>query len=88
MKKRIEDIIPGTSRAIKKGRRVQFTVPAGHRTLLYVAKGEILVNGETIPACHLIIFEEANEEIIIAATTASQILFLSPPPADSLVTTF
>ncbi|HTI10281.1 MAG TPA: pirin family protein [Puia sp.] len=70
---------------IEKGRRVQLTATPGYWTLLYVIKGDITVNGETVPAFHLIVFEKDNEEIVVSAGSDSQILFLSAEPIDEPV---
>ncbi|MES1160933.1 MAG: pirin-like C-terminal cupin domain-containing protein, partial [Bacteroidota bacterium] len=70
---------------IEKGRRVQLTATPGYWTLLYVVKGDINVNGESVPAYHLIVFEKDNEEIILSAGSDSQILFLSAEPIDEPV---
>jgi redox-sensitive bicupin YhaK (pirin superfamily) len=70
---------------IEKGRRVQFTAIPGYWTLLYVVKGTLSVNGETVSPYHLIVFEKDNEEIILAATEETQILFLSAAPIDEPV---
>lgn len=50
---------------IKKGTRVQFTATPGYWTLLYVIKGSISVNCETVNQYNLIVFEKGNDEIII-----------------------
>jgi len=65
---------------IEKGRRVQLTATPGYWTLLYVIKGDITVHGETVPACHLLVFEKDNEEIILSAGSDAQVLFLSAEP--------
>jgi quercetin 2,3-dioxygenase len=52
---------------IKKGTRVQFTATPGYWTLLYVIKGAISVNCETVNQYNLIVFEKDNDEIIITA---------------------
>jgi redox-sensitive bicupin YhaK (pirin superfamily) len=62
---------------IEKGQRVQFTATLGYRTLLYVTKGEVTVNGEPVSQYHLIVFEKGNDEIILAAGENAQILYLS-----------
>jgi redox-sensitive bicupin YhaK (pirin superfamily) len=67
---------------IEKGRRVQLTATPGYRTLLYVANGEVMINGETISRYHLVVFEKDNDEIILAACENAQIVYLSVAPTD------
>ncbi|HEX9509586.1 MAG TPA: pirin family protein [Puia sp.] len=70
---------------IEKGKRIQLTATPGYWTLLYIAKGSMTVNGETVPSYHLVIFEKANEEIILSAVEDAQILLLSAAPIDEPV---
>jgi hypothetical protein len=53
--------------------------------LLYVIKGAITVNCETVPLYNLIVFEKENQEIIITAEEDTQVLFLSAEPIDEPV---
>src|SRR6187397_1121058 len=70
---------------INKGKRVQLTATPGYWTLLYVIKGKICVNQESVLAKHLIVFEKENDEIIIIAEENTQLLFLSAEPIDEPV---
>lgn len=70
---------------IEKGKRVQFTAIPGYWTLLYVAKGAVTINAETIDIHNLVVFEKGNEEIIITAEQDAQILILSALPIDEPV---
>ena len=70
---------------IDKGKRVQLTATPGYWTLLYVIKGKICVNQESVLAQHLIVFEKENDEIIIIAEEDTQLLFLSAEPIDEPV---
>lgn len=70
---------------IEKGRRIQLTATPGYWTLLYVVKGIITVNGETVPAFNLVVFEKDNEEIILTAEEDAQVLYLSAEPIDEPV---
>ena len=70
---------------IEKGKRVQFTATPGYWTLLYVVHGRINVNMETINEHNLIVFEKQNDEIIVCAEEAAQLLFLSAAPIDEPV---
>jgi redox-sensitive bicupin YhaK (pirin superfamily) len=65
---------------IQKGKRVQFTATPGYWTLLYVIKGALNINCETVSLYNLIVFERENEEIIITAEDDSEVLFLSAEP--------
>lgn len=71
--------------SIQKGKRVQFTATPGYWTLLYLIKGTISVNCETVDPYHLIVFEKENDEIIITAEEDTQLLFLSAQPIDEPV---
>ncbi|OOQ59984.1 hypothetical protein BC343_27735 [Mucilaginibacter pedocola] len=70
---------------IGMGKTVQFNATAGYWTLLYIAKGSISINQETIPQYNLIVFEKDNEEIILTAEDDTQILFLSAEPIEEPV---
>lgn len=70
---------------VEKGRRVQLTATPGYWTLLYVAKGIVTINGETVSQYHLVVFEKENDEIILAANENAQILYLSAAPIDEPV---
>lgn len=67
---------------IEKGRRVQFTASPGYWTLLYVPRGCINVNHDSIGEHNLIVFEKEHEEILVCAEEETQILFLSADPID------
>ncbi|MEX6689669.1 pirin family protein [Danxiaibacter flavus] len=70
---------------INKGRRVQLNATQGYWTLLYIAKGTLNVNQETIQEHNLVIFEKENDEIIVCAEEDAVILFLSAQPIDEPV---
>jgi redox-sensitive bicupin YhaK (pirin superfamily) len=70
---------------IKQGKRVQFTAMPGYWTLLYIAKGALCVNQETINQYQLIVFEKENDEIIVTAEEDTQLLFLSAEPVNEAV---
>jgi redox-sensitive bicupin YhaK (pirin superfamily) len=70
---------------IEKGKRVQFTATPGYWTLLYVAKGSININLDTVNRYNLVVFEKENEEIFVCAEEDSQLLFLSAEPLDEPV---
>jgi hypothetical protein len=70
---------------IEKGKRVQFSATPGYWSLLYVVHGRINVNMETVDEHHLIVFEKDNDEIIVCAEEAAQLLFLSAQTIDEPV---
>jgi redox-sensitive bicupin YhaK (pirin superfamily) len=70
---------------ISKQSRLQFTATPGYWTLLYVIKGKVCVNQETIDPYHLVVFEKENDEIIVIAEDEAQVLFLSAEPIDEPV---
>ncbi len=70
---------------IGKCRQVQFTANPGYWTLIYVAGGSISINQESVGKYHLVVFEKANDEILITAEEDSRILFLSAEPLDEPV---
>jgi redox-sensitive bicupin YhaK (pirin superfamily) len=65
---------------IRQGKRVQFTATPGYWTLLYIANGKACINQESVDKYCLVIFEKANDEIILTAEEDTQILFLSAEP--------
>ena len=70
---------------INQGKRVQLSATPGYWTLLYVIKGRICVNQESVQPYHLIVFEKENDEIIVIAEEDAQVLFLSAEPIDEPV---
>ena len=70
---------------ISQGTRVQLNATPGYWTLIYVVKGRINVNMDTVDHYNLIVFEKENDEIIICAEEDAQILFLSAEPIDEPV---
>ena len=70
---------------ISRGRRLQLNATPGYWTLLYVVKGRINVNMESVNQYNLIVFEKENDEIIVCAEEDVQLLFLSAEPIDEPV---
>jgi len=70
---------------VRAGRRVQLSAIPGYWTLLYVIKGSLCVNAETISERHLVVFEKENDELIITAKEDTQLLFLSAQPIEEPV---
>ena len=67
---------------VEQGKQVQFMATPGYWTLLYVIKGTVSVNQETVQQYNLVVFEKDNEEIILTAEKDAQILYLSAEPID------
>ncbi|MES2061961.1 MAG: pirin family protein [Bacteroidota bacterium] len=70
---------------ITQGKQVQLMATPGYWTLLYIAKGSVTVNQETVGQYNLVVFEKDNEEIILTAEEDAQILFLSAEPIEEPV---
>lgn len=70
---------------IVQGKQVQLMATPGYWTLLYIAKGSVNVNQETVGKYNLVVFEQGNEEIILTAEEDTQILFLSAEPINEPV---
>ena len=70
---------------IQKGSRVFFPATPGYWTLLYITKGRLCVNQESIDAHNLIVFEKDNDEIMVCAEDDTQLLFLSAEPIEEPV---
>lgn len=66
--------------SISQGKRVQFTTTPDYWTLIYVIKGRVCINQESIASYNLVVFEQTGEEIILTAEEDAQILFLSAEP--------
>ncbi|MBD1386828.1 pirin family protein [Mucilaginibacter rigui] len=70
---------------IAQGKQVQLMATPGYWTLLYIAKGSVTINQETVSQYNLIVFEKDNEEIILTAEEDALILFLSAEPIEEPV---
>ena len=60
---------------LKSGGVLETKVPLDHNILCYIIKGEIKINGEIIPALHLIEFNNDQEELRLEALSESTVLF-------------
>lgn len=67
---------------VENGKTLQLSTTPGYWTLIYVIKGSICINQESIAQHNLIVFEKDNEEVILIAETDTQILLLSAEPID------
>lgn len=70
---------------IARGRQVQLTATPGYWTLLYIVKGRVNINQESIEACNLVVFQKENDEVVITAEEDAQILYLSAEPIEEPV---
>jgi redox-sensitive bicupin YhaK (pirin superfamily) len=70
---------------IISGKEVLLTATPGYWTLLYVAKGKIVVNDEPVDMHNLVVFNKDEEDILINAVENTQVLFLSAEPIDEPV---
>jgi redox-sensitive bicupin YhaK (pirin superfamily) len=67
---------------IGAGREIELNAAPDYWTLLYVAKGRVVVNDEPVEKHHLVVFDKTAGEIIVSATEDAQLLFLSAEPID------
>ncbi|WP_431213696.1 pirin family protein [Puia sp. P3] len=70
---------------VNAGRRVQLSAVPGYWTMLYVVKGALCVNAETIAERQLVLFEKENDELIVTAKEDTQLLYLSAQPIEEPV---
>jgi redox-sensitive bicupin YhaK (pirin superfamily) len=70
---------------IAAGKEANFKAIPGYWTLLYIIKGSVNVNGETIGQYNLVVFEKDNEDVSVLATEDAQVLFISAEPIDEPV---
>jgi quercetin 2,3-dioxygenase len=67
---------------IGAGREIELDATPDYWTLLYVAKGKVVVNDQPVEMHHLVVFNKAAGEILVSATEDAQVLFLSAEPID------
>lgn len=65
--------------------QIQLNATENYWTLIYVVRGKMLINCETVNAHQLIVFEKENEEIFFSMSGGTQILFLSAEPIEEPV---
>jgi len=70
---------------VSAGKQVHFHATPGYWTLLYVVKGTIVVNDQTVSPYNLIVFSQNGEEIDVLAKEDAQLLYLSAEPIDEPV---
>ena len=75
-------IINGT---IEGGNRMLLPATPGYWSLLYIIKGRLNVNQESVAGQQLVVFEKENDEILLCAEEDVELLFLSAEPIDEPV---
>jgi quercetin 2,3-dioxygenase len=65
---------------LKKDAKVELTFPSSYNTGILVVEGSALINGETAPADHFILFKNDGELINIEAAEDTVLLVLSGEP--------
>lgn len=65
--------------------QVQLYAKENYWTMIYVVRGKMLINCETVNAHQLIVFEKDNDEIFFSMSGGTQMLFLSAEPIDEPV---
>lgn len=71
---------------ISAGKEIPFTVQDGYWTLLYVAHGQVTINGITaVPEHNLVVFQKEGTSFSVTANEDSQVLFLSGEVIDEPV---
>lgn len=70
---------------IAAGKQADFKAQPGYWTLLYIIRGTVTVNGETVTQYNLVVFDKENEDISVIADEDTQVLFLSAEPIEEPV---
>lgn len=65
---------------IEGGNRMLLPATLGYWSLLYIIKGRLNVNQESVEEQQLVVFEKENDEILLCAEEDVQLLFLSAEP--------
>lgn len=65
---------------IDAGGKAELTIPSGHTTLLVVQSGSASVNGESIKAVEMALFDREGTSITVHAKSASRMLVLTGQP--------
>ncbi len=73
---------------LRGGGSVQTTMPADFNTALLVVEGNIVANGEAVPAHSFVLFKNEGEEIDITATTDSVVLLMSGEPINEPIASY
>lgn len=70
---------------VNAGKQVLFRATPGYWTLLYVVKGTVVVNDQTVTPYNLVVFSQDETDIEVSATEDAQLLYLSAEPIDEPV---
>lgn len=70
---------------IEAGRKIELYATPDYWTLLYIAKGTVVVNNQPVAMHNLVVFDKAAGDIVVEATENAQVLFLSAEPLDEPV---
>jgi redox-sensitive bicupin YhaK (pirin superfamily) len=70
---------------ITKNKSVHFDATPGFWTMLYIIKGSVRINEQSINPFNLVVFEKDNDEISLVALEDAQILYLSAEPINEPV---
>ncbi|RYD72792.1 MAG: pirin family protein, partial [Sphingobacteriales bacterium] len=70
---------------IDGGNRMLLPATPGYWSLLYIIKGKLNVNQESVEEHNLVVFEKENDEIILCAEEDVELLFLSAEPINEPV---
>jgi redox-sensitive bicupin YhaK (pirin superfamily) len=67
---------------LKKDARIELNFPSSNNTGILVIEGTVIINGETAPTDHFILFKNDGELINVDATEEAILLVLSGEPID------
>ncbi len=73
---------------LKKGAVAEFNFPASYNTGFLVIEGNVIVNGNTVPADHFVLFKNDGELINLQANEDAVILILSGEPIDEPIAAY
>ena len=73
---------------IRKGGKLNFSIPANHNTALLVIKGSVKVNDDPANEHSFVLFANEGEEINIEASDDSKVLFLSGEPINEPIASY
>lgn len=67
---------------VAAGKKVTLTATPGYWTMLYIVSGSLVISGQAIAPYHLVVFEQAKDEVTFTAKEDTRIIFLSAEPID------
>lgn len=65
---------------IHAGKTVNFTVPAGHNTMLFIRTGRLVLNEEILSAADLVIMEQNEQQVQLRALEDCNLLLMGGEP--------